>query len=723
MTEQKNKALMYSRLFLFLVILVCLVYLISIRLETFSNILLVILGFTTVVFVHELGHFTAAKLCDVKVEAFSVFLPPILLGIRKTELGFRIRILPKFFPKENDESEDGLLSFTIRCKAKPGETEYRIGLIPFGGFVKMLGQEDTKEVEANDDPRSYANKSVGVRMAIISAGVLANVVSAVVIFMIVFLIGINRIPPVIGSVRPNSPAAIAGLKAGDEIIKIAGKSNDLEFADVGMAAALSGKDERVKLKVRHKDGTEEDYALLAEETDGPTGKLRLFGVSSANTLTIARLTEEDTDEFYSKTGLSPGDRIKSVNGIDVDTYWELEEIIGKSAIPEVVATAERIDAVSGEVRLIESRIQFDLSPVKGKVESESDLVHIWSMVPRLRIAYVNPATTKGNFLSLLKKIGLGKSDGSGDVRLQRGDIILAAGNVENPTYKELRDVTKSHEGKNLGIKVLRSDANGVENVVTVSVVPKKENDRVVIGIVPFLDAKHAVVAKTISSPNEPMSFEIPRGAVIKTVGGVEVSDFYDVMRAIEQNAGKSISIDYRVNKDLAGSSTLDVPVEKICFPEQLAVLDYIPFEPLEKLYKATGPFNAVAMGYRKTVQFTMNAYLTLQRFFTGLVDPENFMGPVGILTVSYKIVSGYKLIDFAYFIGLISAFIAVFNFLPMLPFDGGHIVFLIIEKIKGSPVSERIQGIILRVGLALVLAFALYVTFNDIARIFRGVFN
>ena len=146
--------------------------------------------------------------------------------------------------------------------------------------------------------------------------------------------------------------------------------------------------------------------------------------------------------------------------------------------------------------------------------------------------------------------------------------------------------------------------------------------------------------------------------------------------------------------------------------------NFVPFEPLEKLYKADGPIDAVRMGINKTGMFITQAYVTLQRAIFGLVSPKNFMGPVGIITLSYRVVSEKPLIYYAYLLGLINAFIAVFNFLPMLPFDGGHIVFLTAEKIKGSPVSERLQEVVTYAGLAVVLTFALYVTFNDIVRSF-----
>jgi len=112
----------YLRMFITAVIVVPVILLIARNIGFFGNALLVLLGFGAVVLVHEFGHFVVAKASGIKVEAFSLFMPPMLLGIQKTEEGIKIRILPEIFPKKGDDSGDGALCFTIAGKCKPSET-------------------------------------------------------------------------------------------------------------------------------------------------------------------------------------------------------------------------------------------------------------------------------------------------------------------------------------------------------------------------------------------------------------------------------------------------------------------------------------------------------------------------------------------------------------------------------------------------------------------------
>ncbi len=708
------------RAFLWAAVIAAIIYLIVRNIGAFGNVLLVVLGFGAVVLVHEFGHFIVAKLSGIKVEAFSIGFPPTLAGILRTERGWRIRILPRFFGKEEECGDGGEagLSFTVGKEAKAGETEYRVGLVPFGGYVKMLGQEDIGSVKGSDDPRSFANKPVTSRMAVIAAGVFFNVISAVVVFMIVFLIGINLMPAVVGGVVPDSPAARAGLRSGDEVIEIGGKRDNLDFSNIIIAAALSDKDEEVALKVRHEDGSIEDFAIASEWM--PWAKMRIFGVERPRSLTIAEVS--DANVLLEGTGLLGGDRIKAVKvegakSRDVQTYWELEEIVRNAFVPMVTVLAERVDE-SGESELVESELGLDLSPASKEVEDESDLNHICSMVPRLRITVVSgePASTRDKRLS----IGMKKGDVDAGPKLQSGDIILAAADIENPTYKELRDVTEEYEKKELPVKVLRVDANGVEETLEVVVVPKRSRDseRVMIGIGVALDAEHPVVAKTISAEDGPARLAIPRGAVITAVDGVRVSSFYDCLREIKRNFGRRIMIDYRLDGEITGGVALDLSGSKEFITVEAGFADFVPFEDLKRLYKASGPIDAIVMGYKKTIMFIAQTYVTLKHLIGGLVSVKELMGPVGIVTFSYRIVAEQPLVYYVYFLGLISACIAVFNFLPLPPLDGGLMALLLVEKVKGSALSERVQGIIAYAGWVIIGSFFLYVTFNDIVRSF-----
>ncbi|TKJ38091.1 MAG: hypothetical protein CEE38_04850 [Planctomycetes bacterium B3_Pla] len=706
MSKTKELYGKYSKAFLISVILVVILYFIVRNVGAFGNVLLVLLGFGAVVMVHEFGHFVAAKLGGIKVEAFSIFMPPILLGMQRTEDGLRFRVLPEIFPNEDEESDEGALNFTVGRKGSPSETEYRIGLIPFGGFVKMLGQEDTGSAEGSDDPRSFANKPTHIRAAVLAAGVTFNVISAVIIFMIAFLVGIKLPPALVGDVIPDSAAARAGLKPGDEIIEIEGKDDDLDFSNIAIAAALSGRDEKVPMRVRHADGSEEDLELIAEQLPGES--MRGFGILAPGALTIARLPEDDAEYLRLKTGLLPGDNVESVDGKHVAVSWEFRRAVQHTLAPEVTLLVERA-ADDGRIEVVETQVRLNVRATNSyDVESEGQLSHICSMVPRLRVTSVADEQDAAG--------------GETEPGLRSSDIVLAVGNAENPTYKQMRDITTGHKDKELSVKVLRRDDAGGEKIRTVTVLPKRRSDdgRVIIGIGLGLDFEHAVVARTIAAAGGPEKLEIPQGAVITAVDGAPVSSFYDVVREIRRYPGERITIDWRLDAETAGNIALDVGTTEGFISVKSEFAEFIPLDNLEKIYKADGPIDAVVMGYRKTLMFIAQTYVTLKRLVGGLVSPKNLMGPVGIISISYKIVAQRPFVYYVYFLGLISAVIAVFNFLPLPPLDGGLVVLLFVEKVKGSAFSERIQTVIAYTGWVLILALFLYVTFNDILRTFFG---
>ena len=193
-------------------------------------ILLAILGFAFVIFIHELGHFAFAKWAGVRVEVFSIGFGPIIW------------------------------SRTI------GETRYALSLLPLGGYVRMLGQEDVPGHAGEEDtsPESYQSKNAGWKAAILFGGVLFNFVSSWLILVALAFYGMPHFPPVVGAISPTittmvdgereavpSPAVALGLQRGDRITRI----NDEDIRDLEdiLFATLSAGTNPVTMEIQ-RDG-------------------------------------------------------------------------------------------------------------------------------------------------------------------------------------------------------------------------------------------------------------------------------------------------------------------------------------------------------------------------------------------------------------------------------------------------------------------------------------
>jgi regulator of sigma E protease len=176
------------------------------------------LGLGFVIFIHELGHFAVAKWCDVHVETFSIGFGPALPG----------------------------------CAFRVGETLYKIALFPLGGYVKMLGEGSDSE-EGENDPRSYKNKRVGQRMAIISAGVVMNVILACICFVVAYTVhGRTGLANLVGYVETGNQAWKMGVPSGAVLVQIGNRSREalgrpLDFQDLYKVVAHSTQGEKIKL--------------------------------------------------------------------------------------------------------------------------------------------------------------------------------------------------------------------------------------------------------------------------------------------------------------------------------------------------------------------------------------------------------------------------------------------------------------------------------------------
>lgn len=217
---------------------------------TLFYLLAFVLVLSLVVIVHEGGHFIVARLCGVKVTEFS-------LGFGK-----------KLFSKSD----------------KYG-TAWQVRLIPLGGYVKMLGDEDAasakssdKDIPEEDKDKTFASKSLSRRAAIIFAGPAMNYVFAFVLFVGLFWgLGDVVVKPVIGSVIPDSAAEAAGLKPQDEIISINKQKID-SFTDIQRVVLLTDYGKELSFQIRR--GDEELQIALTPKMD-PTTDHPLIGITAA----------------------------------------------------------------------------------------------------------------------------------------------------------------------------------------------------------------------------------------------------------------------------------------------------------------------------------------------------------------------------------------------------------------------------------------------------------
>jgi regulator of sigma E protease len=186
------------------------------------------------VFVHELGHFIAAKWAGIRVEEFGMGFPPALVSIRRRERGGWEVLWFGQGREHNDTDTQNPFSgvaggpapqVDMRDANRPANraTLYSLNLLPIGGFVRMPGETgDAVDEYGKYDPESFAAKSAGKRIIVLCAGVFMNLVLAFVLFTIAYGVGqpMPSSAPVLGTVEQNSPASAAGLQPNDRIISV-----------------------------------------------------------------------------------------------------------------------------------------------------------------------------------------------------------------------------------------------------------------------------------------------------------------------------------------------------------------------------------------------------------------------------------------------------------------------------------------------------------------------
>jgi regulator of sigma E protease len=265
-------------------------------------------GFAALIILHEAGHFLAAKAVGMRVERFFLFFPPKIWSFKR------------------------------------GETEYGIGAIPLGGFVKITGMNPDEELEPEVAPRAYYNQPVWKRIVVIAAGPAVNVLIA---FVILFFLAFHALDPEISEVsevRPNSPAAQV-LEPGDRLVAVDGERGDQQALREQIAS----------------------HECAGEQVDGcrAAEPAQLTVVRDGRELTVSARPRYDEQEGRPLLGFAYAQRLLDP-GIGGAATWSLDRMWDvTSQTVTIVARIfdaeqrEQISGVVGSYEVTRQSIEFD----------------------------------------------------------------------------------------------------------------------------------------------------------------------------------------------------------------------------------------------------------------------------------------------------------------------------------------------------------------------------
>ncbi len=275
----------------------------------FNAIIFAILALFILVTVHEFGHYWVARRCGVRVLRFSI-------GFGKPFLRFN-----------------------------KGDTEFALAPIPLGGYVKMLGEGQEEPVEPEDEQFSFSHKSVWQRIAIVSAGPIANFILAVFFYWAVFMGGMTGYLPLIGNVEEGSPANQAGLASGvqspayeitavdgiavdtwreafDQLVRRIGESGALSVEVKPFGSSLQSRE--ISIPIQQWQGDTESPEFLSS--------LGITPYSPALEAVFGQIVESGAAE---RAGMKVGDQVLSVDDLNIDSWQQWRDYVSERPGTEI----------------------------------------------------------------------------------------------------------------------------------------------------------------------------------------------------------------------------------------------------------------------------------------------------------------------------------------------------------------------------------------------------
>ncbi len=526
------------------------------------------LGF--LIFIHELGHFYAAKRCGIKVNTFSLGFGPKLVGFQRDE------------------------------------TEYKISLLPFGGYVQMEGENPYEQTGA---PGEFGSASIGNRAFVIAAGPVVNLLFGILVYWLVFAGGVNsdsarliggltgqtlgvKEPIQVGWIADNGAGARGGLIPGDTVLSVNG--DPVTHWTVFHTRILTSANRELEIVVE-RDGVQQTLFVTPDAMSSVRGDMGIIKVS-AKDKTIVRDIRDGS--LAAQAGVQVNDLIESINGEPIHNvpYFGY-----------------------------------------GVWHPSAD----WSSEKRQR---------------LYQRIN--ENEQSITLGIRRGDEPLT---IEMPAdWSVVASVQDGSIAQNAGIRdgdvLVTLNGEAIDNAMLYSQLNAMANQSIEIGLIRDGNLREVTLA-----------------------GETEVSD-------------------------------VDTPLFGLMWQTYLSGMQFSAKMPPLPEYNL---FTGLGKGVEATWFTFTTVVRTLRQLVGGEVSPKHLAGPIGIADATSRMFERVGLSSVFFFIGFISINLCIVNLLPIPIADGGQLLFLVVEKIRGKPMPLQAQKIVQQVSVYLLIALFLYITWFD----------
>ncbi len=635
------------------------------------------LGLGTLIFIHELAHYLMARRVGMKVEAFSI-------GFGKAIVSWKYQ-----------------------------GVQWRLGWIPFGGYVKIAGEKGQEGQEAHEIEGGYYSKKPWDRIKVAGIAPLVNLILAFALFTGIWLLGgrekqFHELTNRVGWVDPQSELYQANIRPGDELLCFNNRPFH-GFRDILQSTFLSK--ESVQVKGIHynyaQDGLQTPFDVEVKPYQHPDFKesdMKTSGLLSPASYLIYNTFPNNTPNPIAQgsplfgSGIQYGDRIFAVDGELIFSNAQLSALLNSThTLLTIQRHNERLLARIPRSQINDFKISRDYQAELGDLKYENKLSG------SLKSLYFIPHQVSSNLEveAPLRYLDLNHSTQeltsyTVETHLMPGDRILA---VDGKPVHNSIELFKSLQNHSFNVIVQTGNQN--------------------LPLISWSDANQSFEENINWADFKTLLQSIDAPTALTTVGK------YKMLKPITPMTLEDIAKQSKNNDLLRLMQEHKAKIEEIADSEKRAMAIALYKKNQQRLFLGASfqdrpviynPPPAVLFG-----RVTSDIAHTLGALVSGNLNPKWMSGPIGIVQVMQHGWSlGIK--EALYWLAMISLNLGLFNLLPIPVLDGGQICFALWEQITRKPLKTKTMERIVIPFMIIFIGFFIFVTFHDLSRLIKGVF-